>query len=143
MYFGNCGLRKTWLNKCLKKYHFRGYFGERYTERERALFKSRWQDLYHSHRSLLKQLGWKKSFLMICKVLKLFVNALTARDKYSLRNRDNLTQPIQRELSQKQESFSGFFFAFLKSTLNFKHFPKKEDTHSWCISEITDSEKRA
>ena len=67
---------------------------------------------------------------MVCKVLKLFVNALTARDKYSLRNRDNLTQPIQRELSQKQESFSGFFFAFLKSTLNFKHFPKKEDTHS-------------
>ena len=67
---------------------------------------------------------------MVCKVLKLFVNAMTARDKYSLRNRDNLTQPIQRELSQKQESFSGFFFAFLKSTLNFKHFPKKEDTHS-------------
>ena len=41
---------------------------------------------------------------MICKVLKLFVNALTARDKYSLRNRDYLTKPIQMELSQKQET---------------------------------------
>ena len=124
-----------------KKYHFRGYFGERHGEREQALLKSGWQDLYHSHWSLLKQLGWKKSLLMICKVLKLFVNALTARDKYSLRNRNNLTQPIRRQLSQKQETFSEFCFAFSKSTLNFKHFPKKEDTHSWCIFEIMDSEK--
>ena len=58
------------------------------------------------------------------------VNALTARDKYSFRNRDNLTQPIQRQLSQKEETFSRFFFAFLKSTLSFQHFSKREDTHS-------------
>ena len=45
-------------------------------------------------------------------------------------------------LSQKQENFSQFFFAFYKSTLNFKHFPTKEDSHSSCIFEIMDSEKR-
>ena len=67
---------------------------------------------------------------MIWKVLKLFVNALTARDKYSLRDRHNLTQPIQMQLSVKEKSLSQFFFQFLKSTLNFKHSPKKEDTHS-------------
>ena len=69
---------------------------------------------------------------MICKVLKLFVNALTARDKYSLRNRDNLTQPIQMQLPQKQETLSQFFFVFecLKSTLNFERFPKKEHPDS-------------
>ena len=33
-------------------------------------------------------------------------------------------------LSLKQESFSDFFFAVLKSTLNFEHFPKKEQPHS-------------
>ena len=33
-------------------------------------------------------------------------------------------------LYQKQEIFSKFFFAFLKSTLNFEHFPKKEESHS-------------
>ena len=126
-----------------KKYHFRGYFGERHSEREQALLKSGWQDLYHSHWSLLKQLGWKKSLLMICKVLKLFVNALTARDKYSLRDRHNLTQSIQMQLSEREKTLSPFSFAFFKSTLNFKHFPKKEDTHSWCISEIMDFEKRA
>ena len=33
-------------------------------------------------------------------------------------------------LSEKQEIFSEFFFEFLKSTLNFEHFPIKEDPHS-------------
>ena len=33
-------------------------------------------------------------------------------------------------LSKKQEIFSQFFFAFLKSKLNFEHFAKKEESHS-------------
>ena len=33
-------------------------------------------------------------------------------------------------LSPKQEIFSEFFFPFLKSTLNFEHFAKKEESHS-------------
>ena len=33
-------------------------------------------------------------------------------------------------LSEKEEIFNEFFFAFLKSTLNFEHFPTKEDPHS-------------
>ena len=33
-------------------------------------------------------------------------------------------------LSKKQEIFSKFFFAFLKSTLNFEHFAEKEKPHS-------------
>ena len=45
-------------------------------------------------------------------------------------NRDNLPQPIQMQLSQKQKTFSEFFFAFLKSILNFKHLPKKDDPRS-------------
>ena len=67
---------------------------------------------------------------MIYKILRLFVNALTGDDKHYLLNRDNLTQPIQMQLSQKQKTFSEFFFAFLKSILNFKHLPKKDDPHS-------------
>ena len=49
----------------------------------------------------------------MCKVLKLFVHAVTARDNYSLGNRDNLTQTIQMELFEKQETLSQFFFFFL------------------------------
>ena len=60
----------------------------------------------------------------------MFVNTLTADDKYSPLNRDNLTQPIRTQLSQKQQAFSDFFLAFSKSTLNFEHFEKKDDPHS-------------
>ena len=63
-----------------------------------------------------------------------FVNTLTANDKYSLLNRENLTQPIQILLSQKQVTVSQFLFAFLKSTLNFEYFQKKDDPHRKCVS---------
>ena len=60
----------------------------------------------------------------------MFVNKLTADDKYSLLNRDNLTEPIRTQVSQKLTAFSQFFLAFPKSTLNFEHFQKKDDPHS-------------
>ena len=63
-------------------------------------------------------------------MLKVFLNTLTGRDKYSLRKRDNLQQPFHMRLSHKQEIFSEFFITFLKSTLNFERFPKKEEPHS-------------
>ena len=52
----------------------------------------------------------------------MLVNTLTADDKYSLLNRDNLTQPIWAELSKEQTAFSQLLLAFWKSTLNFEHF---------------------
>ena len=58
-------------------------------------------------------------------MLRLFVNTLTADEKNYLLNRDNLAQPIQMQLSQKQKTFSQFLFAYLKSILNYKHFAKK------------------
>ena len=70
---------------------------------------------------------WKKSLLVIHKILRLFVNRLTYDEKSYLFNRDKLAQPIQMKLSQKQKAFSEYFFAFLKSILNFKYLPKKSD----------------
>ena len=72
----------------------------------------------------------EKSVLVRRKALYLFVNTLTADDKYSLLSRDNLTQPIRTQLSQKQKAFSQFFLTFSKSTLNFEHLQKKDDPHS-------------
>ena len=68
---------------------------------------------------------WKKSLFVLNKILKLFVITLTTNDKHYLVNRENLTQPIQKPLPQKQKTFSEFFLAFLKSILNFKHLSKK------------------
>ena len=67
---------------------------------------------------------------MIQKILRLFVNTLTVDEKHYLLTRDNLTQTIQIQLSQKQKTFFEFLFAFLNSILNFKHLPKNDDPHS-------------
>ena len=65
---------------------------------------------------------------MLCKILRLFLNTLTADRKYPLLNRSNLTQAIQILLSRKQKTSCGFFSAFLKATLNFAHFQKNKMT---------------
>ena len=67
---------------------------------------------------------------------------MSAVDKYSLPNRDNLMQPIHMELSLKLKTFSEFFSAFSKSRLNFEYFQEKDDAHSLIISEATSCEKR-
>ena len=79
--------------------------------------------------------------LVLCKILRLFVSILTDDEEYSLLYRHKSTQAIQILLSQKQKTFSEFFSAFLKSTLNFEHSGKKDDPHSRCIPQIAVSEK--
>ena len=70
----------------------------------------------------------------------LLVNTLAADEEYPVLNTDNLTIPIQMQLSQKKKTFSQFFDAFLKSRLNFEYFEKKYDPHRFCICKITASE---
>ena len=81
------------------------------------------------------------SRLVLCKILRLFVNTLTPDDKCSLLNRDTFTQLIQILVSQKEKIFSRIFSAFLKFTLNFQHFQKQDDPHSQCFFQIRDSAK--
>ena len=45
---------------------------------------------------------------------------MSAVEKCSLPNRENLMQPIHMILSQKLETFSRFFTVFSKSMLNFE-----------------------
>ena len=75
-------------------------------------------------------------------ILCLFVNALTANDTYSGSNMQNLRQQFQTPLSQKQNNFFWFFFAFLKCAWNLEHFQKKDEYPSLIIFEIIDPERR-
>ena len=75
-------------------------------------------------------------------ILRLFVNALTAADKYSGSNMQNLPQQFQAQLSHKQKTFSGFFIALLKCAWNLEHFQEKDEYPSLTISEIIDAERR-
>ena len=74
-----------------------------------------------------------------CQILGLFVNILIADEKYNVLTRDNLTIPIQMQLSPKQKTFSQFFAEFFKSISNFIFFEKQDHPHRFCISEITTS----
>ena len=125
-----------------KKSRFRLPFQKEHGKRVSTLFKSERQHLRHIYCSTGRQFSCKKSPLVICPRLSLFVNTMTAVDKCSLPNRDNLTQPIHKELSQKLKTFSGFFLAIWKSRLNFKLFQKKDDAPSLFISEATACKKR-
>ena len=88
-------------------------------------------------------MSWKKSPSVWYEILRLFVNALTADDKYSGSNMQNSPQQFQMPLSQKQITFSVFLIAFLKCAWNLQHFLEKDEYPSLIISEIVDAERRS
>ena len=87
-------------------------------------------------------MSWKKSPSVWYEILRLFVNAITADDKYSGSNMRNLPQKFQTLASQKQKLFSGLFNAFLEYASNLEHFQKKDEDPSPINSEIIDAKRR-
>ena len=109
-----------------KNSHFSWPFDKQQGTRAQSLFKSPSKHLYPIHWSLPSQLSWKKSLFFTCQILGLFVNILIADEKYNVLTRDNLTIPIQMQLSPKQKTFSQFFAEFFKSISNFIFFEKQD-----------------
>ena len=107
-----------------------------------TLLKSARHHYYPLFTSIRGKLSCKKSSLVWCEILKLFVNVWTADDNYSGSNMKNLRQQFQTPLSQKQKSYSGFFIAFLKYAWNLEHFQKKDEYPSLIISELIDAKRR-
>ena len=65
------------------------------------------------------------SALVTSEIFRLFVNTLTPDDKYSRRYMQTFWQQVQTHLSQKGETFSGFFIKFHKCAWNLEHSEKK------------------
>ena len=123
-----------------KKSRFRLPFEKQHNKLVHPRLKCASQHLYHIDWSLPSQFSWKKSMFLTGQIVGLLVNTLLADEMYTVLNGDNLTIPIQMQLSQKHKTFCQFFTAFLKSSWNFEHFDKKDDAHRFCNFEITDSE---
>ena len=100
-------------------------FDNWHSKGDQILVKSKRNHLYQIYRSLWRQVSWKKSLLVLCKVLTMFVNILTADDKHFLVNRDNLRQPINTQLSQKKNYFMNLFLQFWNLNKILKIFKKK------------------
>ena len=90
---------KNMVRSMPKKYPFRGSIRKQHGKHAQTLFKFERQHLYHNYWSLWRQLTCTMSLLVICKISRLFPNTLNVNGKYSLLNMDNLTQPIQMNLS--------------------------------------------
>ena len=65
---------------------------------------------------------------------------MTADYQYSRWNRDNFWQQVPRQISRRRNAFSGFFISFVKSTLSFQYFEKKDQSQSLSITEIINCE---
>ena len=101
------------------------------------------QQFDHLFSSLWENFCCKKYFLVISEILRPIANSLTPNEMYPPDNRENLLQPIQMKLSQRLKLSAQLFTAFLKSTFNFKHFEKKDESQNFRLSEIKDYEIRA
>ena len=95
-----------------KKSRFRLLFQKEHSKRIPTLFKFEQQHLYHIYWWTGTQFSCKKSLLVICKSLRLFVNTMCAVEKCSLPNRDNFMQPIHMQLSQKLKTYFSFILHF-------------------------------
>ena len=104
---------------------FRTPFANERVNGFQTLLKSAPHYYYPLFSSIRGKLSWKKLPAVWYEILRLFVNALTADDKYSGSNMQNLLQQFQTPLSQKQKTFSEFFMAFLECAWNLEHFQKK------------------
>ena len=120
---------------------FRTPFANERVNGFQTLPKSARHHYYPLFSSIRSKLSWKKSPSVWYEILRLFVNALTADDKYSGSNMQKFQQQFHTPLSQKQKTFSGFFIAFLKYTWNLENFQKKDEYPSLIISEIIDTER--
>ena len=105
-----------------------------------TLLKSARHYYYPLFSSIRRKLSWKNSPSVWYEILRLFVNVLTADDKYSGSNMQTLQQQFQTQLSQKKQTFSWFFIVFLKRAWNLEHFQKKHEYPRVIISEFIDAE---
>ena len=122
-----------------KKSCFGTPFANERVNGSQTLLKSARHHYYPLSSSIRSKLSCKKSPSVWYEILSLFVNALTADDKYSDSNMQNFRQQFQTPLSQKQKTLSGFFIAYLKYAWNLEHFQKKDEYPSLIISEIIDA----
>ena len=103
---------KNVVRDMCKKFRFTLLFQKEPGKLVSTVFKFQRQHLHHIYWSTGKQLSCKKSLLVICRSFRLFLNTMSAVDKCSLPNRDNLMQPIHMQLSQKLKTFCSFILYF-------------------------------
>ena len=138
-YFKNYILRKSSLLKRLKILLQTPFSKQRFNVSKHCWNQQGTTIILFFHEFGIYWIG-KKFLLVWFVILRLFVNSLTADNKYSRCNLHIFTQ-IQTPLSLKQKTFCPFFIAVLKCASNLEHFEYKVEYLSLIIFEIIYSER--
>ena len=109
----------------MEKSRFRLPFQQEHGKRVSTLFTSERQHLRYIFCSTGVQFSCNQSLLVLCQRLRLFFNTMSAVDKCSLPNRDNLMQLIHMQVTQKLKTPFQFFHVFPKSKFILNIFKKK------------------
>ena len=124
-----------------KKPRFTTPFDSQNAKGSQTLVKCAPQYIYHVSLSLWGKLSWYIFLLVISVILGHFVNTLTADDKYFLRNRKNLPQSIQMQLSKKQKTF-WTFCSISDICVKFRKMFKKPVSKHRSIANLLNGPKR-
>ena len=101
---------KNFLRPLSKKRRFRTGFDSQHVKPSQIHGKSPWERFYHVFSSFSGKSIWKMSPLVLGEFVGVYVNILTAVDKYPVQDCKNLQLPIQMQLSEKLKTFSNFLF---------------------------------
>ena len=111
-------------------------FGSQHVNGSQTLLRSAGKHFHTAIPLIWGRTSRKTLVLFRAEVLGQFVNTMTAVWNYFRYNLENLKQQVQTQISLKRKSFSEFFIAYMKSTLNLEYFEKKDQSHSLSITEI-------
>ena len=115
-------------------------FGRQHVNDCQTLLRSA-RNQFHPYIPLIWERRSRKTLvLVISEFSGQFLNTWTADYKYCRSNRENLWQQHSMQISRKLKTFSRFFIAFLKSTLNLEYFERKNQCQILSITEIINCE---
>ena len=115
-------------------------FGRQHVNKYQTLLRPAWNQ-FHTTLPLNRDRASKERLVLVRSGLfGQFVNTLTADDMYYCFHRENLSQKVPMQTSLELKTCSRFFIAFLKSTLDFQYFEKKDHSQTLSITEIINSE---
>ena len=89
---------KNLVRPLYKKGRFRTRLDTQHVNASQVLANSPWGHIYHVFPSISENLISKMCLLVLAEILLVFVNTLTANDKYRNQHCKNLTLPIQMQL---------------------------------------------
>lgn len=116
------GTAKHVVKQMSKTSCFRRSFNRQHGKQSQTLLNSERQHLYHNYCSLRKKLSRRTSLLVICKILRLILNTLTADDEYSLCKSENLPPQLKYNFLTNKKLFPNLLFHFWNLHQILKYF---------------------